>query len=64
MVDETASGRVTILDQRSLIKIETLHGRTNTQIYELLREVRAVTQHRIAAKFTLVPKVSSISEEY
>ena len=64
MVYETASGRITILDQRSLIKIETLRGRTPTQIYELLREVRVVTQHRTAAKFTLFPKVSSRSEEY
>ena len=28
MVDETASGRITILDKRSLNKIETLRGRT------------------------------------
>lgn len=34
-----SSARVTNLDQRSYIKIETLRGRTPTEIYDLLREV-------------------------
>lgn len=39
MDDEFASEQVTVLDQRSFIKIETIRGRTPTQIYDLLREV-------------------------
>jgi hypothetical protein len=52
------------MDQSWFIRIETLRGLTPTQIYELMmQEVRAVIEHHIVAKFTLVPKVSSRSGE-
>jgi histone-lysine N-methyltransferase SETMAR len=39
MDDGIPSGKITVMDQRSYIKIETLCGITPTQIYESLREV-------------------------
>jgi transposase len=39
MVDDIPSGKITVMDQRSYIKIETLRDITPTQIYESLREV-------------------------
>jgi hypothetical protein len=56
MGDETASGRITILDQRSVIEIETLRGRTPTEIYELLQVVCVVSQNKIPAQFQVDPK--------
>jgi hypothetical protein len=40
LVDEIASGWITILDQKSFIKIETSPCRTPTKISEYFREVR------------------------
>jgi hypothetical protein len=39
MDDNIPSGKITVMDQRLYIKIETLCGITPTQIYESLREV-------------------------
>jgi hypothetical protein len=39
MDDDIPSGKTTVMDRRSYIKIETLRGITPTQIYESLREV-------------------------
>jgi hypothetical protein len=39
MDDDIPSGKITVMDQRSYIKIDTLRGITLTQIYESLREV-------------------------
>jgi transposase len=39
MDDDIPSGKITVMDQRSYIKIETLRGITPMQIYESLREV-------------------------
>jgi hypothetical protein len=39
MDDDIPSGKITVMDQRLYIKIETLRGITPTQIYESLREV-------------------------
>ena len=39
MVSAGASGTVTVEDQRSYIKIETLRGKNPTEIHSALREV-------------------------
>jgi hypothetical protein len=39
MDGDIPTGKITVMDQRSYIKIETLHGITPMQIYESLREV-------------------------
>jgi len=42
MVAVRVSGTVTNDDQRAYIKIETLHGKTSTEIHSLLMEVYGV----------------------
>jgi hypothetical protein len=39
MDDDIPSGKITVMDQQSYFKIDTLRGITPTQIYESLREV-------------------------
>jgi hypothetical protein len=39
MVSASALGTVTVEDQRSYIKTETLHGKRPTEIHSALREV-------------------------
>jgi hypothetical protein len=38
-IGQDKTGKITVMDQQSYIKIETLRGITPTQIYESLREV-------------------------
>jgi hypothetical protein len=56
--NKIASGQMTIMDQISLTKIETLQGQRSTENYELLQEECVDTQSQ--HNFTLVLKTCRI----
>jgi hypothetical protein len=66
MDDNIQSGKITVMDQRSYIKIETLRDITLMQIYESLREVcrdstvdRSTISLNVSVKVVLLLKTTN-----